>query len=457
MFIHGLWMARDPRNAKRGATGRPTGVIALLVIALAIAMLLAPPPAAGQAPSDPAAANAAEEAVRVAAEGAALCDSAIDRERVDVAPTSFRSVTPFRPAGFEVRVPGVQGVNQESFTSDWLVAGGVVYPQNVPAARLADRCGTGDVSPAQPLDWHRLSYLDPDTGEIHIGTGPAWSGARVVEPLMPFVGGRPLRDPVAPVWAPTCTKRAQTVRFTRSVFLLGPPGKLDLTVANVSRGVSRWPFSTMRVLLNGQTIFRKDTPGDGGGAFPAELLQEIQTGSNRLDVIMRKRRTGSCNGTRRRQIGVVVALDGQQAWNLSVDRPPPQTVTTREQQFPDVSVPYTLTNAGPSTLLEPVLVLQTTFSSALVTALSQAFTAGGVCPSSDEPSTGTYRLVCGLGPLGPGDRSVVTARVLGRPTNQPPPYLLAWRTLWDFNGVQGESPGSLCFPPAGQPDCAGLR
>lgn len=434
---------------------------------LVVALLLACAPAAS-AQSD--AAGAWRIAYQTASAGARNCRASVDPSFVYAYPTGTSQVTAFRPAGYDVRVR-FNSRRYSNTDSRWLVSGGVAYPQDITAARLAAGCNDrASVAPQAPLDWHRLQYLDPSTGQIEIGSSPAWSGAYFIRPLLRYsLSLDPSEETRAAVWAARCSPGRQVVRFTRTVYLLGPPAELRFGHVSFSRGLRVWPFLRVTLYLNGQAIYRRSRAGDGSVSFPQTVLHSVLFGSNRFDVVVVKRKTGTCNTTRtRRKIGIAITLGGRHAWSLAATRPPAQTQQTTSQQLAanggDVSalfrVPYTLVNNGPSTLLEPVFVVRTIFRAASVQAFGPVIEgAGGTCGGGENLAANvTDRLTaCGLAPMPPGSARVLNVSAGGVPDPKPDAYLTTWQTSWDFNGVTGLAPQSLCVPPKDMPDCSTLR
>jgi hypothetical protein len=417
-----------------------------VAVAVAAALSTCPDPARAADSSPGALAAAGGIAYAAAQAGARSCAATIDAAR-NVESVYWHEVSPLTPDGHRVFVDGLQGIHDDSFRSEWLVAGGVAYPQNIAAARLAARCRNDDFTPQTIQDWSRLSYLDPRTGEINAGSNPAWDGARFVRRLVPFVGETVvLEDPLNAVWAPSCEKQSQTVRFTRVLQLLGPPAELRAFAATEFRGFGKWPIHSYQLYVNGRRVAKARGAGARLDAtIPPEL---VALGPNQFDFIVTKRRTKSCNKSRSpRLLGVIFALTGRQAWNLSVDRPPSQQSVGGALP----NVPYTPSNAGPSYALAPIFAYQMSVFIRPSRNLIYGESGSGVCsPVTFGPgATGS----CTLPPLGPGESTVVNLRPLAGPAEGATgPYRISWSVEWHLNGIPvGSDPGKICVAPAGRP------
>ena len=434
-----------------------------LVLFVVVALLCAPAAPSAQTPEE-AAANAA---YAVASTAAIPCHVTVDRSQTFAKATTPYEVTDQRPAGYDVVVRGVHGP-QETFESHWLVAGNQVYPENIPAARLARGCHNDDIRPSAVADWHRLTYLDPTTGEIEVGGNSAWSGAREVTPLERYTGtGTRLRDPMQPIWSRRCVKGVQTVRFSRDIFLLGPPGALSMMLVNVSRGVRSWPFASWSIYLNGMRLFTKTKPGTALGHLTPKGLGLVRFGANRIDVVVKKRATGPCNGARmKRQVGLLVSIDGQQEWNLYASRPPAIQRTTPPTSAADFAIPHTIGNDGPSVLLEPVFMASVNMTHTTLTpwVIGPYVSSGGSysesdpgCRSYQDAGAETWQVACGLAPMMPGQRlNLSVTTMIGPPSGTPPntPYVIAWNAGWRFGTLSDSVQSFVCSPPAGQTTCS---
>jgi len=408
--------------------------------------------------------TAASLATRAALAGAETCDARIDTSRTRTIPTDPRFVTPARPAGFDVRIEGEEGgpgsfSAGNEFESNWLVTNdGAVHPQDLAAARLISGCGLPPAAPKTPLDWHRMTYIDPGTGEIAIGS-PLWSGAVFNRPLLRRDGDvGPLHESHAPIWKFRCKPGRQLATFKREVFLLGPPASLRVGITSAFnalrrlpfRGISRTPFNGISFYLEGRLVARS-----GGHRLEAKLSKAerklVRFGANDLKIRVVKERTGPCNASGSpRQLGIRVVVNGRHRFRTTVTRPPPVS-----QGNPLAPIPYTVTNRGPSVLVGGRFTLGALFRTSSVSVLGPFGSgAGADCTSAMT----TYVVACSLRPMKPGTSRkldvVLAARRSDREIGEP--QLVTWQLDYEFSGAKGISGGDYCLPPEGRADCAGM-
>src|SRR4051794_2380185 len=367
-------------------------------------------PAAARAQVDPGASDAAVAAQRAAVGGASFCGGGI---RIGPANPSLATPTPeaavsfFRPRGYDVAVDGTTS-SGAAFRSRWLVSGGKASPQSIEAARLAAGCDDkASLSPPDALSWHRLPYIDPSTGEVSLRSSLAWGPGRILGPLVSNTRYGPgLREPMLPLWAAKCSSGVQTVRFTRTVWMLGPPQSARVSMASVSRNVGPAPFASMQLFVNGSLVARR-LRGNSVlvGNLPPRALGRFVFGPNRLELIIVKKRTGSCNVSRRgRLVAVVFQLDARQVSRLTVTRPAPTSIKADPANpLAAATVPYTLTNNGPSTLLEPVFAYDLRAGASESFPVIGTVRVGGLNGSSDcTTAAPEAQFACALAPMAPG-------------------------------------------------------
>jgi hypothetical protein len=382
--------------------------------------------------------------------------------RAEAYPSPSWRVTVLRPAGYETTLP-IEDSHGNDYESEWLVSGGVAHPQNIVAARLASACRGIRLDPTNPLEWHRLDYIDPTSGKVFVASNDLFGGVPVSS-LNTGLVPRPNEDTYQTIWARRCTKAAQTATFRRTVYLLGPPAELKFAHTPRFAGARRWarvPFSTIRLYINGLLVVRRSlVVGGWEDALDARALQAVRAGPNDIRVEVRKRKTAACNKpSTTRRLGVDFRLAGQHAWNLALTRPPATNAPVTGEAVARnglgaFAVPYTLTNDGPSVLLEPVLAL----SGSGRTSLPQDKVGPLVTPG-DGCLTGDGTAVCAFGPMAAGVSGTVNVVFVAvrKDREMGTPYLSTWQLDADFNGVKRIDGGSLCFPPPDKPDCTGMR
>ncbi len=408
-------------------------------------------PAAAQTPEAQQAAGIALNAVNA---GAAACGATVDTARTRSQPTDPVKTTAFRPAGFDVTVFGSAASKysaRNDFESQWLVADGKAYPRNMAAARLAVRCGPPPSNPGAPLDWHRLTHLEPSTGRIQIGR-LGFDGAVLNAALRKQLGDAgPMEESQAPVWDGKCKSGVQYVIFSRNVDLLGPPESLRVWINGASAGLRRSPINAVGLFINGRQVAIRTTRGILDQDLGEDVRSLIRFGSNRFAVVARKEKTGSCNRKNgKRQVGISFMVQGKQAWKTAASRPPVQS-----QGNVLASIPYTLTNLGPSVLLEPVFAIDAAVRQFdRVTVGPNASGAGATCATIEARLTA----VCGLEPMQPGESKTIgvsfAAGAPSRPVGSTTGEFTSWQMHWDFLGATGYAPGSYCIPPGGKTDCS---
>lgn len=432
----------------------PTHLLLIAASATLTVALAAPAAARAQATPEAQAVAIATQAVE---RGGSVCQATIDPADTRVRPTDPRRATAYRPAGYDVTIGGTQGGKKYrirgEFTSQWLVANGQAFPQNRAAARLASSCGVPPSRPKAPLDWHRLTHLEPSTGDIQVGSS-MYDGAVPNTTLLRQTLDRvPLEESQGPVWAPTCKSGVQYVAFTRYVDLLGPPERLSIWVDSTSAGLRRDPVTATGVYLNRQEIALKKGRGILDVTLTEAQRRLVQFGQNRITIVARKEKTGTCNRKGgKRQVGISMSVRGKQTWQTTATRPPQQA-----QASALTPIPYTLTNLGPSVLLEPVFALDVAVNRVGRTVLGPDATGDrATCATTDA----TLTAVCGLEPMAPGEARTVNVVFAAGRTDRPPTdtggEYTSWQVHWDFLGASGFANGAYCIPPAGQTDCRSI-
>jgi hypothetical protein len=407
------------------------------VLLVAVAALAWPAAADARSPEASAAIAAVQTTTRPDD-----CHATMDFSRAEATATPYAQVTRYRPAGYDVTVPGLSEpkASQAPFTSRWLVTSGYAYPQNIAAARLRAGCRSTTFAPNTALSWHALSYLDPNTGAIEAWSNEGWTNARRVRALDTTTYQNQLdQEKSMAVW-PTCTRARETVRFARTLHLLGDPEELRISVLGVVKGLRVWPFSSIVLRLNDRVVGRRTTPGFIEQELTADQLRGVVGGANTIDIRVTKRKTRSCNGSSRRKLGVLIGVIGRQAWHVRISRPPPQS--TQSGGIP--TIPFTMTNDGPSILLEPRFHFSVAYDQD-VDSVPPTVEGNTNCATNATQQG----VVCGAQPLSRGDSLTFpvsfAAKPKGREIGDTSPYVVRFTEYWDGSWFEsGFAGGSFC-------------
>jgi hypothetical protein len=426
-------------------------LVALTVLGVLLAILAAP------AAADPAA-DAAGRVRSLVQSGARTCPH-VTIETVIATPTTPSEVTAFRPAGYDVavRVTGAGGV-----TALFLVSGGQVYPDNSLAGELLEGCRRDPPAPRTALAWHGLPYMDPSDGEIQVGSDGPWHGGHANHRLPSLAAPIPEGDGT-PIWAGACRAGTQTVRFDRTLYLLGRPDSLSVTLSTVTAG-GRDPLTSASLLINGHRVLAA-APAAGLTTLTAHLrsaaLHEVAYGANRFEVVLRKARSGRCNGRGRRQVGVRFLLVGYfhaATTGSSLELQGANGVCSPSCGGSFV-LPFEFRVTGPSALLEPQFTFAITFAEPGQLVPPIRAEEGGIkrgrCNESERGSL-TVVLICTWPPF--------PARTSGRlnftvvyGVSAEPPFKERFRVAWELpgqtsvsgvkvHGAAGQRLLAVCYP-----------
>jgi len=383
-------------------------------------------------------------------------------------PTFSSEVIPSRPAGFDVRVtlsvssslylpPGVQ--------AHFPVAGPTVYPDDPNAGALANGCAQDPSGPQTPLEWHALPYVDVNSGSFAVSAGPQWHGATVSPAFRVVIPG----DSGFALWAPRCTAARQTVHFDRTLYLLGRADSGMVTMAGFSRTRTAFggvpvPFSLMELRINGQVAFSTTNPAGGSGQLTGAGLHAIHYGPNQFEVVVTKRATGPCNAKHSVQYAVEFAFNG----SFHADTSGSSGAASGSggclpfECSGSTTVPFTLSNKGPATILEPELVMNWTFIDPdTVAAPYFSADAGASCATTVIDSR-HYQVICEGAPFAAGATATVHVTFsYSIPRPQSGVVHEIWTDAWSFPGAYGgtsasgtgtvttcKPPGPVCSPPA---------
>jgi hypothetical protein len=228
----------------------------------------------------------------------------------------------------------------------WEVAGGAPTPVSPLAGEIGRGCTLRD--PVRAGDWRALPYLDWDSGALDVTTSAAWRGA-VPAGRAIASESRPLwAQPLQPVWAASCTRSAERVSFTRTLFLPGRPASAAIAYRTTSSRVH-----SLELVVNGRVASR--VPGRGGyRQLAPDALALFRYGANVIELSATKSATRSCN------VGVAAELTG--TFRADLGLPPSRRFaipgTHREGDYFDRRVTgaasgefdFTVVNAGPSAI-----------------------------------------------------------------------------------------------------------
>lgn len=217
------------------------------------------------------------------------------------------------------------------------------------ASALAGDAHTGAPSLAQaaPLP----SYLQEAGGDgrgFDVYSNGFWHGARKVQVLL----GPPRLEQRWSIWAPTCARGEQQVRFERVIDIPGPPSELRVNLgAAFTLGWSN-PLKSVELLVNGLRAYRatEDFGHDVTLGTPQRKL--FRFGNNRLEILATKRvsppSVPRCNtGSPSTRLGLLASIQGTFSADLRVGRAIPPVefhplATSRQR------LNFFITNNGPS-------------------------------------------------------------------------------------------------------------
>ena len=367
--------------------------------------------------------------------GARTCPH-VTVETVSATPTTASEVTAFRPAGYDVavNVTGAGGV-----TAVFLVSDRQVYADNSLAGALLEGCRRGPPAPRTALAWHGLPYMDPSDGEIQVGSDGPWHGGHANHRLPSLAAPVPEGDGT-PIWAGACRAGTQTVRFDRTLYLLGRPDSLSVTLSAVTAG-GRNPLTAASLLINGHRVLAA-APAAGLTTLTAHLrgaaLREIAYGVNRFEVVVRKTRSGRCNGRGRRQVGVRFLFVGyfHSATAGSSLKLQGANGVCRSGCGGSFVLPFEFRVTGPSALLEPQFTFAITFAEAgqLVPPIraEEGGIKGGHCKETERGSL-TVVLTCTWPPFPAGTAGRLNFTVVYG-VRAKPPFKEQFRIDWELPG-----------------------
>jgi hypothetical protein len=274
-------------------------------------------------------------------------------------------------------------------------------------------------------------YLSDDYGTVFLASSPLMQGAKTV--VKPLSGSpvnqvtafpKPKPEPYVFVWAPSCTAAAQTVTFTRDVWLPGPPN-LDGQFAYTSYRLGSFYSSlkTIDLIINGKVIVHQNFPSSGYNTVPLTetAAKAFKVGENSYEVRVHKAATtGACNAAKSDVVGVEFALSGHITTDLSVAQTDP---TTYRRIGPNETTvqPFVVTmhNLGPSLIVTGTFHITVCCPDQLTLPGSESIVAAvikektGLTPVSGcklSPQSGQeFWIDCSIAGLAPGATASATA------------------------------------------------
>jgi hypothetical protein len=205
------------------------------------------------------------------------------------------------------------------------------------------------------------------------------------------------------VWAKTCPASAQTVTFSRSVWLPGPPSAgATFSFAPLVGQTTYLAPGTVDLLVNGEKIVHERATARFRVTLSATALKAFRFEQNSIQVRVHKRKThGACNtGNPATEMGVSFGLSGNFATDLAFNAPIPDTYyKLAPGQTATEGATFAFHNFGPD--WEPAGKYQLNVAGAphfaLVPPVSAPLTG---CQQSDNGLS--HIVTCGLTDFAPG-------------------------------------------------------
>jgi hypothetical protein len=222
------------------------------------------------------------------------------------------------------------------------------------------------------------------------------------------------------------------------------------------------PFKLMELRINGQVAFRTTNPSGGSGQLTHAGLEAIRYGPNQFEVVVTKHATGPCNGKHSVQYAVEFAFSGWFHADATGSSGPVSGSggCTSSSCLGRTTIPFTLSNKGPATMLEPEFIINWTFTDPNTV---DYFTADGVlCPTTQIDSR-HYQAICEGAPFAGGATGTIHLQFNWEvPPPQSGSLHETWTYTWSFPGPGGYSLSSImatgtgsttiCSPPG--PNCS---
>lgn len=168
---------------------------------------------------------------------------------------------------------------------------------------------SGSTARADTIDWRTAPFFHADRGNAYVVTSEKWRGAKRVVNVSPSdfrdTPAGSYADQPDYVWAPACSTKTQTVRFSLDVTLPGPPAVLGVSLYSRS-WLKRNPVTALELRVNGGLALR--TKGAHRVKLGESARELFRHGRNDLELVAVKARSARCNSDTFKD-GVGVALE----------------------------------------------------------------------------------------------------------------------------------------------------
>jgi hypothetical protein len=172
-------------------------------------------------------------------------------------------------------------------------------------------------------------YLADDYSSMRLDSNNLWSFATAVgKSYRTGLFPKAAPETTTAVWGKTCPKSAQTVTFSRNVWLPGPPSTgAEFSFAPLVGQSTYLAPRTVDLIVNGETIVHERALALFHVTLSATALKAFRFEQNYIQVRVHKRKThGRCNtGDPATQLGVSFGLSGDFGTDLAFNAPTPDT------------------------------------------------------------------------------------------------------------------------------------
>ncbi len=316
------------------------------------------------------------------------------------------------------------------------------------------------------------AYLADDYSGFELGSNQFMSGAKFVGASRPETALFPKVHPASdgPIWTFRCTSSAEAVKFSRSVWLPGPPNYGgSFTYGSVLGERELGALTSIKLIVNGDAIVSERMPYGTAYfsvAVGAATLTAFHYGNNTITVSVHKRKShGTCN-TRNAatQLGVLFRLKGQFETDLAVNPPEPieyHKLAPGQSYVQGVNAHFF--NRGPA--WEPNGMFQV-----IVTGAQSAVLGSGTVPAPGPPLSNcqvsdnglSHSFQCGLSDFAPETEGVLgTVFQATAPAGSYTDFTVEYQTylsagaVTDLNSANNDTSHEwvFCGPQSTNPGC----